>query len=67
MFALLALAGDCGCTLGPTLVGFVSGLYGDNLSRGLAVGLIFPAILLCGILRLRSLMRKKPASKETED
>ena len=67
MFALLALAGDCGCTLGPTLVGFVSGLYGDNLSRGLAVGLIFPAILLCGILRLRSLMRKKPASKEPDE
>lgn len=51
MFALLALAGDLGCSGGPTLVGMVSGLLGDNLKTGLAAALVFPALLvLCGIL-----------------
>lgn len=64
MFALLALAGDCGCTVGPTLVGFVSERAGDNLSRGLAVGLIFPALLIVGILLLRRML--KNAKKENK-
>lgn len=48
MFAILALAGDVGCSGGPTLVGFVSGAFGDNLKIGILVASIFPiAILLC--------------------
>jgi len=48
MFALLALAGDVGCSGGPTLVGFISGAFGDNLKIGIACASIFPiAILLC--------------------
>jgi len=48
MFALLALAGDVGCSGGPTLVGFISGAFGDNLKVGIACASIFPiAILLC--------------------
>ena len=35
MFALLALAGDFGCSGGPTLVGFVTGLALDDLKKGL--------------------------------
>ena len=30
MFALLALGGDIGCSGGPTLVGMVSGAFGDR-------------------------------------
>ncbi len=33
MFALLALAGDLGCSGGPTLAGFVSSSVGNNLRR----------------------------------
>ena len=48
MFAILALAGDVGCSGGPTLVGFVSGAFGDNLKVGILTACIFPiAILLC--------------------
>lgn len=48
MFAILALAGDVGCSGGPTLVGFVSGAFGDNLKVGILAACIFPvAILLC--------------------
>ncbi len=50
MFALLALGGDIGCAGGPTLVGMVSGLCGDNLKIGVLAGLIFPMLLLVGIL-----------------
>lgn len=46
MFALLALGGDIGCSGGPTLVGLVSGAFGDNLHRGILAGAIFPVVLL---------------------
>ena len=48
MFALLALAGDLGCTGGPTLAGLVSGAAGGNLRAGILAAAIFPAgMLLC--------------------
>lgn len=50
MFALLALAGDIGCTVGPTLVGQVSGLFGDSLRAGILAALIFPATLSAAML-----------------
>ena len=46
MFALLALAGDVGCSVGPTLVGFVSGHFNDNLRLGILAATVFPVILL---------------------
>lgn len=54
MFALLALGGDIGCSGGPTLVGMVSGALGDNLKRGVLAGIIFPVLLLAGILILQT-------------
>ncbi|MDO4293562.1 MAG: MFS transporter [Eubacteriales bacterium] len=49
LFALLALAGDLGCSGGPTLVGFVSERFGENLRMGILAALIFPALLLAGL------------------
>ena len=49
MFALLALAGDCGCGRGPTVVGFVSGALGDNLKLGIVSAVVFPLILFTGL------------------
>ncbi|MGN0468228.1 MAG: MFS transporter [Acutalibacteraceae bacterium] len=46
MFALLALFGDLGCSLGPSAVGLVTSLAGDDLSKGLLFAVIFPAVLL---------------------
>lgn len=46
MFALLALAGDLGCSGGPTLVGFVSSAFENNLRIGIFVGILFPVVLL---------------------
>ena len=57
MFALLALGGDLGCSGGPTLVGMVSSFFGDDLRLGILAGVIFPAVLLMGILFLRKSQR----------
>ncbi len=53
LFALLALAGDLGCSSGPTLAGFVSGVYGDNLRRGILAAVIFPIALLVSLLLVK--------------
>lgn len=49
MFALLALAGDIGCSGGPTLVGIVSGQFHDDLKIGILAALIFPVLMLAGV------------------
>ena len=57
MFALLALAGDVGCSGGPTVVGMVSGALNDNLKMGILAGVVFPLLLLAGIFLCRILSR----------
>ena len=49
LFALMALAGDLGCSGGPTLVGMISSGFGDNLKLGILAALAFPVLLLAGI------------------
>ena len=46
MFALRAMAGDLGGSIGPSLVGMISQNAGDNLQQGLLVGGIFPFLLV---------------------
>lgn len=53
MFAILALAGDIGCTTGPALVGLVSDLAEDNLKLGMAAAIVFPVLLILGLLRMK--------------
>ncbi len=59
MFALLALGGDLGCSGGPTLVGMVSSALGDNLKMGVLAGIIFPVLLLTGVVLCRKMGAKK--------
>lgn len=46
MFALLALAGDLGCSGGPTLAGFAADAAGGNLKTGVLCGVVFPVVML---------------------
>lgn len=46
MFALLAMAGDLGGSIGPGIVGRVTQSAGNNIQVGMGVGLVFPFILL---------------------
>lgn len=62
MFALLALAGDLGCSLGPTLVGLVSDSTGGNMKMGILAAIIFPIAL--AITLLIDFLRKKKSEKK---
>lgn len=50
MFALLAMAGDLGGSIGPGIVGRVTQFAGDNIQTGLRVGMVFPLILLLMVI-----------------
>lgn len=58
MFALLALGGDVGCSGGPTLVGLISSSLNDNLKAGILAAIIFPVLLLTGILLCRRMKKQ---------
>lgn len=53
MFALLALAGDLGGSLGPAIIGNVSQSAGDNLQAGVLAGIGFPIVLVICVLLIR--------------
>ena len=58
LFALLALAGDLGCSGGPTVVGFAASAFHDNLHMGILCGIVFPILLLLGLLLQRKIKAK---------
>ena len=53
LFALLALAGDMGGTLGPSLVGFCTDRVGDDIQNGLLAATVFPVILVLSLVCIR--------------
>ncbi|MBR7122175.1 MAG: MFS transporter [Oscillospiraceae bacterium] len=57
MFAFLALAGDLGAAVSPTMVGSLSEATGGNLKMGLFVATLFPIILVVGLIVLRSVKK----------
>ena len=50
LFAMLALAGDLGCSGGPTTVGLISSASGDDLSIGLLAAIVFPIVMIAGVI-----------------
>ncbi len=58
MFAFLALAGDLGATVSPTIVGSLAEMAGGNLKTGLLVATVFPAVLVIGLLILKKKVAK---------
>ena len=57
LFALLALAGDLGCSGGPTLVGYISSMAADDLKKGILAAVIFPLLLAGGVFLLKDTKR----------
>ena len=53
MFAFLAMAGDVGCTTGPTLIGFITDALGNDLKKGLLFSIAFPIIILITLIILK--------------
>ena len=58
LFAFLALAGDLGCSGGPTVVGFISSAFENNLRIGIGAAILFPVLLLVALFA----MKKKKVS-----
>ncbi len=58
MFAFLALAGDLGAAVGPTMVGKCSEMAGGNLKMGLLAATVFPVVLVLGLLILKKKVSK---------
>ena len=54
LFALLALAGDLGCSGGPTLAGAVASARGDNMRVGIGAAIAFPLIMGIGLFMLKN-------------
>lgn len=65
MFAFMALAGDLGCSGGPTLVGTISGFFGDDLRKGILAAVIFPILLMVGIWLASRKKGQKSYGKKT--
>ena len=59
MFALLAMAGDLGGSIGPSTVGIISQKAGDNLQQGLLFGGIFPVVLIVFLIILKVMAAPK--------
>ena len=53
MFALLAMAGDLGGSVGPGIVGFVTQNANNNLKVGMLAGCVFPTVLVLSVLLLK--------------
>jgi len=60
MFALLAMAGDLGGSIGPAIVGGVTQYAGDDIRAGMGVGLVFPVVLIFMLI----VMNKASARKD---
>lgn len=52
MYALMALAGDLGCSSGPTVVGMVANAVDGKLTIGILCAIVFPVVMLIGLLWL---------------
>jgi fucose permease len=63
MFALLALAGDLGCSIGPQFVGIIADR--SRLNTGLLAAIIFPVIMLIGLAFLKPLLSSKEELRTT--
>ena len=65
MFAMLALAGDLGCSGGPTLVGMVSSALDNNLRIGILTGIIFPIILILTLIIIKKVSVNNRLERES--
>ena len=59
MFAFFALAGDVGCSVGPTYVGTVTSLSDGNIKQGILLACVFPILLLAGLMAVRKVVENK--------
>lgn len=60
MFAILAIGGDLGCSIGPQITGIVADI--SSLNWGLLAAIIFPAMMLVGLIILKKMLKSMRAN-----
>ena len=63
LFALLALAGDLGCSGGPTFAGLVASAAGADMRLGIGAAVCFPVLMGLGLI-LMSRSRKQSGTAD---
>ncbi len=58
-FAIMALGGDIGCSVGPAVVALCSTAFADNLQIGFGFGLVFPLLALGVMIAITLLTKQK--------
>ena len=53
LFAMLALFGDSGCSVGPAVVGRGITIFDGDFSKGMLLAIIFPVLLVVGVVLQR--------------
>lgn len=67
MFALLAMAGDLGGSIGPGVIGVVTQNANDNLKAGMLAACVFPVVLILSVLFIgKKRAEIKPINQKTE-
>jgi len=56
LFALLAMGGDLGASVGPSVVGFFTQNAGDNMRAGMFAGMVFPIVLILTLFAIKALV-----------
>lgn len=59
MFAVLAMAGDIGCLVGPTAAGWLAEAFGNNLKIAFLAAIVFPVLIL--VMAYLGFRKKKKA------
>jgi len=59
MFALLAMAGDLGGSIGPGMVGLIAQNAEDSLQVGMRVGCVFPVVLIVSLFLISRIRKNK--------
>lgn len=60
LFALLAMGGDMGASIGPSVIGIFTQNANDNMKAGMLAGIVFPILLIVAIFIIKLFI---PSSK----
>lgn len=62
MFAILALAGDLGCSCGPALVGTVTDVLNNDIKHGVFAAVVFPILMIIALCLFKRSQKKNSVS-----
>lgn len=55
MFAFLALAGDFGCSFGPTVVGVATDILKNDIKHGVFAAAVFPILMILSLICMKKI------------